>query len=235
MKEKTEVIEARPVNEVVQSNVSTADTMIKMAIEQNADVDKLEKLIGLKERWEATEAKKAYVAAMTKFRAECPAIQKTRQAHNSKYAGLAEAIGTIRAVMEGCGLSHSWTTNQVGGEVCVTCVVTHLSGHSEQTMLVASPDTSGSKNSIQAIGSTVTYLQRYTLFSILGIASTDQDDDGESAEGMALDEVIALMKGAKNLAELDARAKHASQLTGEDKAKARDIYKQRKEELGGNK
>ncbi len=42
----------------------------------------------------------------------------------------------------------------------------------------ASPDTSGSKNSIQAIGSTVSYLQRYTLFAILGLASTDQDNDG---------------------------------------------------------
>lgn len=51
----------------------------------------------------------------------------------------------------------------------------------------ASADTSGSKNSIQAIGSTITYLQRYTLFSILGLASTD-DDDGNMTGGAAIDE-----------------------------------------------
>ena len=45
----------------------------------------------------------------------------------------------------------------------------------------ASADTSGSKNSIQAIGSTVSYLERYTLYAILGLASADQDDDGHSA------------------------------------------------------
>ena len=45
----------------------------------------------------------------------------------------------------------------------------------------ASPDTSGSKNAVQSIGSTVTYLQRYTLYSILGLASAEQDDDGGAA------------------------------------------------------
>lgn len=45
----------------------------------------------------------------------------------------------------------------------------------------AEPDGSGSKNAVQAIGSTNTYLQRYTLFSVLGLASVDMDDDANGA------------------------------------------------------
>jgi hypothetical protein len=45
----------------------------------------------------------------------------------------------------------------------------------------AAADISGSKNQIQAIGSAVTYLERYTLFASYGLASKDQDDDGKAS------------------------------------------------------
>lgn len=47
--------------------------------------------------------------------------------------------------------------------------------------MIAPVDTSGSKNAIQAIGSTVTYLQRYTLLSGCGLAAASTDDDGRGA------------------------------------------------------
>ena len=55
-------------------------------------------------------------------------------------------------------------------------------GHSEETTLKAPPDTSGSKNSIQAIGSTVTYLERYTLLAATGMAAAGMDNDGRFAD-----------------------------------------------------
>ena len=48
--------------------------------------------------------------------------------------------------------------------------------------LSAPPDSSGSKNSIQAIASTLTYLQRYTLLSITGLAASEADDDGRGGD-----------------------------------------------------
>ena len=218
------------------SVVSTADNMIQLAIDQNADVDKLERLIAMKERWDANEARKQYVQAIAKFADECPSIVKTKKGHNSSYAPLPDILKAIKPAMKECGLSHAWNTNRPEGvapdsaAICVTCVITHVGGHSESTMLVSGAETSGSKNAIQAIGSAITYLQRYTLMSALGLSAGD-DDDGESADNMTLDDVVSLMEKAKNLAELDARAKHASQLTGKDKDAARDAYKLRKEEL----
>jgi len=155
--------------------------MLQMAVEQNADIDKLTKLMELKERWEASEARKAFVSAMSAFQENCPTIDKTLQAHNSKYAGLAETLEQIRALMSEHRLSHSWKTEQNEQTTSVTCTITHIGGHSESTTMSAPADNSGGKNNIQAIGSTVKYLQRYTLFSILGLASKENDDDGKAA------------------------------------------------------
>mgnify|MGYP000541184124 FL=1 len=61
----------------------------------------------------------------------------------------------------------------------VTCILSHRDGHSEESSLSGPADASGSKNAIQAIGSTLTYLQRYTLVQALGLAAGD-DDDGKA-------------------------------------------------------
>lgn len=152
--------------------------MLQTAVDKGADLDQMQKLMDLHERWEENQAKKAYVTAMSEFQKKAPIIHKTREGHNTKYAGLAETIMHIRGLMQECGLSHTWKTNQTNGEVTVTCCVTHVDGHSECTQLSAGADTSGNKNNVQAIGSTVTYLQRYTLFAILGLSSSEDDFDG---------------------------------------------------------
>lgn len=167
--------------EIVQTETVTPNTLLALAVEGGADPDRLDKLMALQERWEANQAKKAYVEAMAQFRSECPAIDKTKNGHNNKYAGLSETIEAIKGLLSRCGLSHTWKTNQENGTITVRCVVTHVLGHSEETSLTAAPDTTGSKNPIQAIGSTVSYLERYTLFALLGLASQEMDDDGSGS------------------------------------------------------
>jgi len=163
----------------VLPTVTTPADLLNIAVSQNADLDKMEKLMELQERWEANEAKKAYNQAMTAFNNEPLIIEKTRKAHTSMYAGLAETLEVVRPAMLEHGLSHSWKTEQHDtGTITVQCCITHTLGHSECTSMSAAPDESGSKNSIQALGSAQTYLQRYTLYAILGLASRDMDTDG---------------------------------------------------------
>lgn len=160
--------------------------LIQLAIEKGGiDLDKLEKLMILQERHEANEAKKAYHQAMSDFKANPPEINKDKTVKygQTKYnhASLYNVTEKINSELSKYGLSASWTTKQ-NGTILVTCKITHVKGHSEETTLSAPADTSGSKNAIQAIGSTITYLQRYSLLSILGLATYDQDDDGQSLE-----------------------------------------------------
>jgi hypothetical protein len=64
--------------------------------------------------------------------------------------------------------------------VKVTCILSHKDGHREETTLSGPFDHSGNKNAVQAIGSGVAYLQRYTLKAAVGVAA-GHDDDGRSS------------------------------------------------------
>lgn len=171
--------------------------MIRMAVEGKADLDKLEKLLAIQERWEANEARKAYHEAMAAFKKNPPKIEKDKKVgYDAKtggrvgytHASLANVVEKITKSLSEHGLSASWRTQQ-NGKIVVTCRITHVNGHSEETTLSADADSTGSKNSIQAIGSTITYLERYTLLASLGLATHDMhDDDGARSNDNPLTE-----------------------------------------------
>lgn len=154
------------------------------------DVAKLQALLEVKERWEKNEARKAFVAALNAFKSNPPELSKNKhvmfetQKGRTEYdhATLDNVSLNIGRALSQHGLSHRWDVEQKeGGIIKVTCVLTHCQGHSERVPMEGMPDISGGKNSIQGIGSTVTYLQRYTLLAATGMAVKDQDDDGEGA------------------------------------------------------
>lgn len=179
--------------ETAVSNIATPATLLQTAVEQNADLDKLERLMDLQDRWNADQAKNAYSQALAKFQSELGPIIKTRQAHNSKYADLDDIAQAIRPILDKNGLSYTFEQDQDQSGLKVTCVVRHSAGHSESNSLSAPNDTSGGKNQIQAIASTVTYLRRYTLTGALGITTGNEDSDGGKPE-ITVDELLAYQK-----------------------------------------
>lgn len=181
--------------------------MLQMAVERGAELPQLEKLMDLQERWEAREAKKAFVTALNAFKADPPNVLKNKKAGfdgrggsrtEYEYATLAQVVGMIAPALSKHGLSHTWKTDVSEGGIIVTCTLTHEMGHSETVTLRAPSDTSGAKNSIQAIGSTITYLERYTLLAITGLAAAGQDDDAGGIVTLINDaqkaELISLMR-----------------------------------------
>lgn len=177
---------------VIPAQSTTPSQLLALAVQQGADLDRLERLMALQERWEANEARKAYTQAMAAFKAEPMTITKDKHVEfttqkgvtSYDHATLGNVVRTIVAGLARHGLSHSWQTDRMeGGRVQVTCRITHSLGHSESIALDAGLDDSGGKNNIQALGSAITYLQRYTLLSITGLATEDQDDDGRGPGG----------------------------------------------------
>ncbi len=155
----------------------------------NVDADKLMKLLEADERYEKRQAKKAFVVSMASFKADPPKILKDKNVSyptktgstTFNHATLGNVVETIGQALTTHGLTASWQTDYTEkGAVEVTCNITHILGHSESCRLQSAPDGSGGKNSIQAIGSAVTYLQRYTLLALCGLA-TYEDDDGNGA------------------------------------------------------
>ena len=179
--------------------------MLQIAVEQGADLDKLQKLMDLQERWEANEARKAYVAAINAFKVKPPTVKKNRHVRFGEteydHATLDKVCEAIGPALSEHGLSHRWETTQTeAGLIRVTCVLTHELGHSERVSLQAGADQSGKKNSIQAIGSTVSYLQRYTLLAATGLASAEMDNDGDTGGAITAEqkaELVALQQETK--------------------------------------
>jgi hypothetical protein len=162
--------------------------LLHRAVASGANIEVLEKLMGLQERWEANQARKAFDTAIASAKAKIGVISKNRRVDftsnrgrtNYSYEDLAEIARTVDPALGEFGLSYRFRTAALSPDtIAVTCRVSHRDGYSEETTLPGTHDTSGNKNSIQALGSAVTYLQRYTLKAALGLAAS-VDDDGQA-------------------------------------------------------
>lgn len=172
---------------------STPMEMLANAIEKGMAPDTIDKLLVLADRWDKMNARKAFDVAIAKAKAEIPVIAKNRTGHNEKrYADFAAVARVVDPIISKHGLSYRFRTVQAE-RISVTCVLSHEAGHFEETTLSALADASGSKNAIQAIGSTLTYLQRYSLVQALGLAASD-DDDGKSSGGAITEEQVGELR-----------------------------------------
>jgi len=166
-----------------QALAITPMDMLNRAVSSGADLDMIEKLMNLQERWESGNARKAFEQALSAAKGEIPVIIRNATGHNDKkYVDFAAIAKVIDPILARHGLSYRFKTIQTEKAITVTCVL-FGHGHSEETALTGGADTTGSKNAIQAIGSTLTYLQRYSLVQMLGLAAA-ADDDGKAAAGV---------------------------------------------------
>ena len=170
---------------------SSLDALIeRAALDASTPMEKLESLIKLAQQREEKAAKIAFATALSAARGELPPILKNAEVDfdnkNSKgktqykYETLAGIAKEVDPILSRHGLSYRFCTKQADGRVQVSCILAHSSGYEESTSLAAGMDNSGNKNGFQALGSAVTYLERYTLKAALGI-SVEKDDDGQAA------------------------------------------------------
>lgn len=170
-----------------EQNMLPADPMVSMiervAMDPNSDLAKLERMLELKERHDAQNAKAAFNSAFAKASAEFPQIPLNGKGHNGKpYATLKDIVAHTRPVLSRYGLSLNWSTRIEGSMIVVTAKLSHEQGHFEENSLPLPADNSGSKNPVQSIGSSQTYGQRYTGQAILGLSlGEDTEDDARAA------------------------------------------------------
>lgn len=181
---KKEVAQSEQVTPIQQS----PDNWISEAITQGSSVETLERLMALKEKWDAQQAKSAFYSAMQRFQSECPVIRKTKKVEQRpksggtikySFAPLQDIDAQIKELMKDCGLTKRWEIDSsIEGWVTVECIISHFQGHSESTKMTVPADDSGGKGKVQQYASSVSYAQRYTLIGALGITTADEDMDG---------------------------------------------------------
>lgn len=209
------------------------------ALQAGMTIEQMRGLLEIQKDWEANEARKAYVADMAEFKKNPPEIFKTKQVAFGQdsdgnggtsymHATLGDVTSQIVAGLAQHGFSHRWNTDQRdGGQIYVTCALTHKLGHSESTAMNSSADQSGKKNNIQALASTVSYLQRYTLLAASGLATKDMpmDDDGAGGKGSDYDAAVTLAHWLKQVraAQNDAELVEIRAQANADFARAQDL------------
>lgn len=158
----------------------------RCVLDPNFSVEKLQALLKVQQEWDAIQAKKAFDEAKAKF--STFAIKVTRDKENkqydSRYTSLGNLVNTVTPYLAQCDLHARWEPDQTDG-IRMTCILRHKMGHEERAMMKVPIDTSGAKNPIQQIKSSMTYARNCTFEMVCGLASSsgpvNLDDDGNGA------------------------------------------------------
>lgn len=195
MSSAAQAVEVRPVDQLPVAAAPSGNPLLEMiseAVRAGQSIDVIRELKNMAKELADDGARRAFEAAMSAAKAEIPTITKNRTVDFSSAKGRThyahEDLGGIAKVVDPIlgkhGLSYRFETTTEAKQVKVVCIVSHREGHSVRNELTASHDESGNKNSIQAVGSTITYLQRYTLKAALGLAASTDDDGAKSEQRM---------------------------------------------------
>ena len=171
-------------------SITTPMQLITKAAANGATIEQMTQLFELKRSIELDDARKAFNVAMAQFKRDPPTIRKNKHVTAGPmqydHATLDHVVQAIVPALSRVGIRHRWEPDQSKPPaISITCILSHDLGHSEQTTLTALADVTGSKNGIQAIGSAVTYLQRYTLLAATGLAAGGTDDDALATHPVA--------------------------------------------------
>lgn len=232
-------LDAAPPSGALQ--VMSPPQLLALAVQQGADLDRLERLMGLQERWEANEAKKAYASAFAAFKAHAVQIIKTKKITDGplkgkKHAELATICNVVTPHLSEHGLSVSWRpTKDASDWIEVTCTLKHEGGHSESVAFGGPPDTGPGRNAIQARISTVSYLERITMLALLGLAAKDQDDDGAGGDSAAINDRLRALVAEGRKTKTDKAALDFWNANRAELRKSQSAYDEFKDQMSAHR
>jgi hypothetical protein len=185
---------------VVQSETAAVLSMIERAARDPAvDIDKLERLMAMQKSMAENRAKVAFDAAMAEMQPKLPVIDRKGRIEVRKkdsngdrtgavqqstpYALWEDINEAIRPILAEHGFSLTFRVGKTeAGLITVTGILAHREGHRETDTITLQHDSTGSKNAVQAVGSSNSYGKRYTAINLLNITTRGQDDDGKAAD-----------------------------------------------------
>ncbi len=155
----------------------------------SVDVAKLQALFELWERAQKRQAEAAFNAAFSAMQGELPTIDEHGRAKmpdgsvRYRYAQQEDIIEVVKPILQRHGFALRFEHRYTNGTIKIIGILSHRDGHSAQDEFECAADKSGSKNDIQAVGSTRTYGQRYTTRALRNIVSRDPNDPAHDTDG----------------------------------------------------
>jgi hypothetical protein len=201
--------------------ITILDIINRAAFDPSVDANKIEMLLRMAREFKADDAKAAYARAMVAMKPELPVIDRKGRIvihekgkektdaniqQSTPYALWEDIDAAITPVLAKHGFVLTFRTGAgPEGRITVTGVLTHELGHSEESTMPLPLDTSGSKNNVQAAGSSTSYGKRYTATALLNIRFKGEDDDGKAGgdPGLISEEQLAEIQGLMEQANAD--------------------------------
>lgn len=183
MNELIEQPSSQAVAQIHQDN-SIMAVISRAATDPSCDIDKLERLMAMHERMQAKDAETAFNASMAQMQIDMPTVGEggMNKHTGNAYATIDDINRAIKPVMQKHGFAVTFKVLHLKEGVSITGILVHAAGHREETTLLLPIDAGAGRNTVQAVGSSVTYGKRYVMCALLNITTGDaQDDDGQAA------------------------------------------------------
>lgn len=173
-----------------QTDTSLLAVISRAAADPSCDIDKMERLMAMHERMQARDAEAEFNASMAAMQSDIPSIAErgaitVNGQVRSNYATFEDINDVIKPIMQTHGFAITFKVENVPGGMSVTGILMHRAGHRESTSMFIPLDTSGSKNAVQAVGSSTSYGKRYVMSALLNLTTRGEDDDGHAAVPVA--------------------------------------------------
>jgi len=194
MNQQVAVAEPDALPEAQREPVTILDIINRAAFDPSVDANKIERLLEMTLKFQAADAKTAYARAMIAMKPQLPIIDRKGRIvihekgkektdaniqQSTPYARWEDIDAAITPILAAHGFVLTFRTGAgAEGRITVTGILTHKDGHSEESTMPLPLDTSGSKNNVQAAGSSTSYGKRYTATALLNIRTKGEDDDG---------------------------------------------------------
>lgn len=164
----------------------------RMVRDPTIDIARVERMFALRKEVEAEHARKAFLAALAVVQPKLPIIDRKgriiikekggekiiQSTAYARWEDINEAITPIIAA-EGFTLGFE-PGNAADGKLTVTGILGHDMGHERRVTITLTHDSTGSKNAVQAVGSSLSYGKRYAAGLLLNITTRGEDDDGKA-------------------------------------------------------
>jgi hypothetical protein len=158
------------------------------------DVAKLEALLRMQREIVAADARLQFNRSFAALSAEIRQIERRGIADMGakgayKFAKREDLDAMLRPLMREHGFAVSFRpVPGPNGNLTIEGELLHVAGHSKTAELTLPPDIGPGRNSLQAMGSAISYAERYLTEMLLNVVRCDEDDDGASATNGSISE-----------------------------------------------
>ncbi len=200
-KAKPEKSTALVVHDPQPQSGSLLAVISRAVTDKRVDPEKMRQLLDMHKEITAEEARLAFNEAFIDLQGELPMITQTGKiiilekgtkkiVQATPYATFNEINRVTKPILQKHGFGLSFSTEPgLDGRINVKGILKHRRGHQETTVFPLPLETSGSKNNVQGVGSSMSYGKRYAAIALLNLVSEapqDNDDkDGNLIEGKA--------------------------------------------------